>query len=153
MEPKKLDVEKVTREFRELRLSLMRDPFQKIDAEPILRRCAEIRETIPPEYLDPNRPRRSYEGRMEALLGYEPRTPEDFEYFALHEGVQSLADDLQEAMECAAEMARKTVLKVYYAGVELVKDPQNANLIPQLEAIRVGYERDYGHPIPPKPEQ
>jgi hypothetical protein len=152
MQPKKLDTEKITREFRELGLSLVRDPYQKIDAEPILRRCAEIRESIPAEYLDRNRPRPSHEGRMEALLGFEPQTPEDFEYFALHEGVQALADDLHEALTYAHEKGRKMVLKVYYAGEELVRDPQHAHLIPQLEEIRRAYERDYGHPIPPKPE-
>jgi hypothetical protein len=149
METKKIDLEQITREFRELRLSLERNPDQPIHAEPILRRCAEIRETIPPEYLDPSR-RPAYEGRMESELGFEPATPEEFESFIVHEAVRALVEDLGAAMAGARETARKMALRVYYAGEELARDPQHAHLIPQLEQLRLSYERDYGHPLPPK---
>jgi len=123
---------------------------KKLDAEPILRRLAEIRKSIP--FLDQNPPRPSDDGRLrpEAI---QPRTAEEFEYAALAEGLESLADDLSTAIERQSAKATEAALRIYYAAEELARDPEHADLIPQVERMREAYESSYGRPIPPNPKR
>jgi hypothetical protein len=119
-------------------------PPKKIDAEKILSELAEMRKKIP--YLEPSKPRSTHDGRAEA------RTAEEFEMLAVAEGLEALADDLHAAIERARAKALESALKIYYAAEELAQDPANAHLIPQVQAMREAYERDFGRPIPPKPK-
>jgi len=123
---------------------------KKLDAEPILRRLAEIRKSIP--FLDQNPPRRSDDGRLRPE-GIQPRTAEEFEYAALAEGLESLADELSTAIATQQAKALEGALSIYYAAEELARDPEHADLIPQVERMREAYESSYGRPIPPNPKR
>lgn len=116
---------------------------RKLDAAPILRRLAEIRRSIP--FLEPNAPRRAGEGRLQA------RTAEEFEYAAVAEALESLADDLSAAIERRHAEATAEALRIYYAAEELARDPAHADLIPHVQRMREAYEREHGRPIPPNP--
>lgn len=120
---------------------------KKLDAEPLLRQLAEIRRAIP--YLQPGPPPPVTDGRMANLDGM--LTEEDFEYAALADGVESLARELEAAIDYAYELAKAKALEIYYAAEELARDPEHAELIPHVERMREAYESDYGVPIPPKP--
>jgi hypothetical protein len=39
-------------------------------------------------------------------------------------------------------------LEIYYAAVELAKDPEHAHLIRYVEQMRAVYRRDFGREIP-----
>jgi hypothetical protein len=80
----------------------------------------------------------------------QPRTAEDFDYAAIADGIESLADELSSALERAHAEAMETAMQIYYATEELAQDPNNTHLIPHVERMREAYERDYGRPIPPK---
>lgn len=116
---------------------------KKFDAEPILRKLAEMRKSIP--HLDdvPSR-RPSTEGRVDAM------TAEEFEYTAVADALESLAADVQSAVDRAYASATEKALEVYYTAEALSHDPAHADLIPHVEAMRRAYEKSYGKPIPPK---
>ena len=120
---------------------------KKLDAEPILRKLAEMRASIP--YLDEAPPRPADEGRT-ALDGIPLETAEDFEYAAVAAGLQSLADDLSAVIEQKRAHAEAQALEVYYAAEELARDPEHADLIPHVERMRQAYRNDHGHDIPPR---
>jgi hypothetical protein len=121
---------------------------KKLDAEPILRKLAEMRKSIP--YLEPAPSRRPGDGRATSIDGLPVVTAEDFEYAAVAEALQSLADDLGAALDRKhAELTAKA-LEVYYTTEELARDPQHADLIPHVERMRQAYMNDYGRPIPPR---
>jgi len=124
---------------------------KKLDAEPILRKLAEMRKSIP--YLDPVPSRRPGDGRAAALDGIPLESPEDFEYAAVAEALESLADDLGATIEKKrAEMTAKA-LEVYYTAEELARDPEHADLIPHVERMRQAYLNDHGRPIPPRKKE
>ncbi|HEY0141825.1 MAG TPA: hypothetical protein VGF48_13080 [Thermoanaerobaculia bacterium] len=126
----------------------MKPKPKKLDAEPILRQLAEMRKSIP--YLQPKPPRPAIDGRAPAIDGSSHWTEEDFEYAALADGLESLAEDIRLSVDYARAQALEKALEVYYATEELSRDPEHADLIPHVEKMRAAYERDYGHPIPPK---
>jgi len=115
---------------------------KKFDAEPILQKLAELRKAIPRLDERPSRP--SDEGRAPAL------TAEDFEYTAVADALESLATDVQSAVDRARAEALEKALEIYYAAEALSRDPAHADLIPHVEEMRRAYERTYGHPIPPR---
>lgn len=122
---------------------------RKFNAEPILRELAEMRKSIP--HLDKIEPRRTGDGRQRSTDGgIEPRTAEEFEYAALADALQSLADDVSAAVDHAKTQAMEAALRIYYAAEDLARDPEHAHLIPHVQQMREAYERDYGRPIPPK---
>jgi len=77
-------------------------------------------------------------------------TAEDFEYAAVAEGLQSLADDLSAVIEQKRARLEEQALEVYYTAEELARDPEHADLIPLVERMRQAYQNDYGRPIPPR---
>ncbi|HJQ40294.1 MAG TPA: hypothetical protein VKB93_24380 [Thermoanaerobaculia bacterium] len=120
---------------------------RKLNAEPILRKLAEMRASIP--YLDEAPPRRADDGRT-TLDGLPLETAEDFEYAAVAAGLQSLADDLSAVIEQKRARAEEQALEIYYAAEELARDPEHADLIPHVERMREAYQHDYGCAIPPR---
>ena len=120
---------------------------KKLNAEPILRKLAEMRKSIP--YLDEALPRPADEGRT-ALDGFPLETAEDFEYAAVAAGLQSLADDLSAVIEQKRARLEEQALEIYYTAEELARDPEHADLIPVVERMRQAYQHDYGCPIPPR---
>lgn len=122
---------------------------KKLDAAPLLRQLAEMRKSIP--YLE-SAPRTAEDGRARTADGFQPRTAEEFEWAALADGVESLANDLRAAIERAQQQAMESALQIYYAAEELARDPEHADLIPHVEKMREAYFNSYGKPIPPKPK-
>jgi hypothetical protein len=120
---------------------------KKFDATEILAKLAEIRKSIPGLGALPPRPRPADEGRARAF------DATDFEYTAVADALDSLASDLHAVSERAMAEATEKALQVYYVAEELARDPEHADLIPHVEAMRRAYEKDFGKPIPPKPKK
>ena len=121
---------------------------RKLNAELILRKLAEMRRSLP--LLDDARPRTAVDGRTTDQDGLPLETEEDFEYAAVMEGVQSLADDVSAIVDAKRARLEEKVLEIYYAAEELARDPEHAHLIPHVERMRAAYEHDHGRPIPPR---
>ena len=66
------------------------------------------------------------------------------------DAVGELAAEMRTIIDQRMEKVYQDALEVYYATEELARDPANAHLIPHLEAMRRGHERDYGRAIPPR---
>jgi hypothetical protein len=122
-------------------------PPKKLDAEPILRKLAEMRKSIP--YIDEAPPRPATDGKT-VLEGIPLETPEDFEYAAVIDALESLAGDLSAVIEQKRARLEEQALEVYYTAEELARDPEHADLIPVVERLRQAYQNDHGKPIPPK---
>ncbi|HVE70311.1 MAG TPA: hypothetical protein VNI54_03005 [Thermoanaerobaculia bacterium] len=108
------------------------------DAEPILRQLAEIRRVIP--YLQPGPP--------PPPSRTVPCTPEDFEYAAVADGVESLLHELEAAIDHAYALATAKALEIYYTAEELSRQPEHAELIPHVARMREAWEEEHGRPIP-----
>lgn len=121
---------------------------KKLDAEPILETLARMRKSLPP--FDPNVRRPSEDRRTRIADGFEVKTAEDFEWAAVIDGIQSLADDVRTMVDQKRTQAIEAALKIYYTAEELSRDPEHADLIPLVEQMREAYQRDFGRPIPPK---
>jgi hypothetical protein len=115
---------------------------KELDAEAILTKLAELRKSIP--RLDDVKTRPADEGRARAS------DATDFELGAIADALESLASDVQTAIDRARAEATEKALEVYYTAEELARDPAHADLIPHVEAMRRAYEKDHGKPIPPK---
>jgi hypothetical protein len=76
--------------------------------------------------------------------------PEDALLEFAAEGLTDLAASMRTIIDQRVENVYRQALEVYYATEELARDPANAHLIPHVEAMRRGHERDYGVPIPPR---
>lgn len=111
---------------------------RNLDAKPILRQLAEIRRSIP--YLQPGPP--------PPAPPTVPCTPEDFEYAALSEGVESLLHEVEAAIDYAYAQATVQALEVYYAAEELSRQPEHTELIPHVARMRAAWEEEHGGPIP-----
>lgn len=116
---------------------------KKLDAALILSRLAEMRKSIP--RLEETSRRPSTDGILE-----DCRTAEDFEYAAVADALQSMADDLHAAVDKARAEATAAALEIYYKAEELSRDPEHADLIPHVERMREAYERQFGKPVPEK---
>ena len=118
-----------------------------MNAEEILAALAEIRarlpyvKTVAPPAPPPER------GSMipEAAMA-------DFEGESIAMAAEAMAAELRATVIEVEARALAQALEVYYAAEELARDPEHAGLIPQVEAMRAAYERDYGRPIPPREE-
>jgi len=106
-----------------------------------------MRKSIP--HLDKIAPRRTGDSRQRSIDG-KPRTAEEFEYAALADALQSLADDVSASVDHAKAKALEAALQIYYTAEELARDPEHAHLIPHVQQMREACEREYGRPIPPK---
>jgi hypothetical protein len=118
-----------------------------MNAEQILAALAEIRAKLPHVKTvspPPTPPERGSTIAAEAIA--------DFEGESIAMAAEALAADLRATVAEAQAHALAQALEVYYAAEELSRDPEHADLIPQVEAMRAAYERDFGRPIPPRGE-
>jgi hypothetical protein len=122
----------------------------KLDAQHILETLAKLRASVP-GIDDVPRTRAGREGRSMLPDGVPAETEEDFEYAAVLDGAETLAEDLEAAVARMTERAVASALDIY-AMEELARDPANANLLPHLEQMRRAYQRQFGRPIPEKEE-
>jgi hypothetical protein len=90
----------------------------------------------------------------EELVPYPADHREDalyeFELATAAEALLTLGEDIEAECERRKAEAYRMALHVYYTMEEMVRDPANAELIPQLETLRAAHEREYGKPIPAK---
>ena len=115
---------------------------KEIQAEAILSMLAELRAAMPRAEVKPKpQPQESSEGVTSV---------EDFEMQTVLEAIESVAAELSAALDEAQAKAMAGALEVYYKAEELARDPAHADLIPHVEAMRKAYEKDFGHPIPPR---
>jgi len=121
---------------------------KKLKAEPILRKLAEMRKSIPS--LGDTPPAPAEDGRTASLDAFPLETEVDFEYAAVAAGLQSLADDLSAVIEQKRARLEEQALEIYYTAEELARDPEHADLIPLVEQMRQAYEHDHGCAIPPR---
>jgi len=114
-----------------------------MNTEELLGKLAEMRRSIP--YLS-ERPRPENKSLLDA------RTVEEFETAAVVDALETLADDVRATIEETTQRAYENALDVYYAAEELARDPQNAHIVPHVEAMRAAHQKSYGKPIPTKEE-
>lgn len=133
------------------KLPLGDDMFEReVDAESIMQELADIRAGIP-HLRDYRRPE-SGDGRAQTVDRSPLLNEQEFDLQAIADAVQALGEDLRTVLDEKMATVEQAVLRAYWTGVELVKDPANAHLEPMLEKMRAAYERDTGDPEPPKPE-
>ena len=125
-------------------------PLPPIDAEGILQVLANVRDLIPQlnkgEALPP-RKRVSSEERMASSFTSADAL-EEFGYQTVIEGLESVAQDIGEALEQKHAKLVEDCLRVYYKMEELSLTGEHDELIPQAKDLRETYERSYGEPIP-----
>jgi hypothetical protein len=74
----------------------------------------------------------------------------DFEALAAADALEALAGEIQFVVDRKMEKGYRQALEVYYTAEELARDPEHAELVPHVEAMRQAHEAQYGRPIPPK---
>ena len=74
----------------------------------------------------------------------------EFDTLAAAQALSTLANQIQYVVDRRMQEAYRMALDVYYAAEELARDPEHAELIPHVEAMRQAHEQQYGKPIPPK---
>ncbi len=124
--------------------------LKPIDAEGMLQTLSDIRKSIP--FLKHDAPPPSDEGVM-GLYGGGPLDPDDleeFNYMAVQDALEAFTEELSTALDEKRAEALKIALNIYYTAEEMVKDPEHANLIPHVEAMRAAYLESYGVEIPKK---
>ena len=117
---------------------------KRMNTEAVLAKLAEIRRSIP--RLN-NTPRPEKTSRVE-----DAQSVEEFELTAVADALETLADDVHTTIREAEERLYEQSLDVYYAAEELARDPEHANVIPHVEAMRKAHENSYGRAIPTKEE-
>jgi hypothetical protein len=122
-------------------------PRKKVNAQEVLTKLAEMRAQVP--FLKDKPPRKPQPGAMDGR--FNAMSEEEFELLAIADGLQSFADDLHESIAEQQAIAMAQAMEVYYTAVELSQQPEHADLIPHVEAMRAAYIRDYGHPPPNRP--
>lgn len=123
---------------------------KKMDTPALLRQLAEIRERLP----KPEGPRRvGPQPGSSTTRTKLPRSGDamaDFEAQALIDALESMAEDVRAIIAEKQAKLLAMALDVYYTAEELIRDPEHANLIPTVEAMRAAYMKDFGKPIPPR---
>jgi hypothetical protein len=126
-----------------------------IDVDALMTLLRQIRESIPEPYRAARKALPQEEGALNSEL-LEPRALDgdaliDFEAAVVVDSIESVAAELREAINNMNAKVLQDALKTYYITEELAKEPENAHLIPHVEAMRKAYEASYGEPIPPRP--
>jgi hypothetical protein len=72
----------------------------------------------------------------------------DFEILAAADALQALGAALEAECDRRMEAAYRAALRAYYVAEELARNPEHADLIPHVAAMRAAHEREYGRGIP-----
>ena len=118
---------------------------KRMNAEEILARLAKMREGLPV----PQRPRKRPADKTSRV---DARTVEDFEALAVIEALESMADDIQAVIDEKMDKAHEMALDIYYAAVELSRDPEHEHLVAHVKSMEEAYVRSYGRKVPSKEE-
>ena len=128
---------------------------QPLDAEGILRVLANVRQALPnlngDEALPPPLRTSGVDERM-VPAHMSADAMEDFEYVTVLEGLESIIEDIDEALQQSHAKMVEDCLRVYYKMEELSLDGEHDDLIPKVKDLREVYERTYSEPIPPQEE-
>jgi hypothetical protein len=116
---------------------------KRLDAAEVLRKLSALREMMP-------RPEGKFTPTTEVTLSPSGDAMADFEEQAVVDALGSMADELHAAIEEKREKLFRDSMEIYYTAEELARDPAHAHVIPHVEAMRAAYEKDFGHPIPPR---
>jgi hypothetical protein len=116
---------------------------KRMNTQAVLAKLAEIRRSIP-RLNDAPRPEKT--SRVDA------QSVEEFELAAVADALETLGEDLRATIREAEDRLYEQCLDVYYAAEELARDPEHANVIPHVEALRKAHENSYGRAIPTKEE-
>ncbi|MEO8137701.1 MAG: hypothetical protein ABI831_27430 [Betaproteobacteria bacterium] len=124
--------------------------IKKLDVPALLRQLAEMREKMP----KPEGPRRAGplpgSSATRTKLLRSGNSMADFETQALIDALEAMAEEIRTVIAEKEAKALEMALDAFYVAEDLIRDPQHAELIPQVEALRAAYERDFGRPIPPR---
>ena len=120
---------------------------KKLNAQEILEKLTELRKRLP-EIADLPRTSLGNEGRSMFPDGMPAETEEDFEYAAVIDALQSMADDVDAIIARKKQRALESALEIYYVMEQLARDPAHADLLPRLEEMRSAYQREFGKAIP-----
>jgi hypothetical protein len=123
---------------------------KRVNAEVILDTLRSIRESIPFPLVPV--PQAEEEWPADIPVATDSDAIEIFEYQAVIDGLKTLSAELEASLDASHAKLIDDCLRVYFVGLELVRDPANAHLIPHLEAMRAGYEQEFGRPIPTREE-
>src|SRR5258708_11704264 len=125
-------------------------PLQPMQAEGTPEVLGNVRELIPhlnkEEALPPRKSVGSDERMASAFISAD--AVEEFGYQAVIEGLESVAQEISEALEQKHAKLVEDSLRVYYKMEELSLTGEHDELIPQVNDLRETYERTYGEPIP-----
>jgi hypothetical protein len=123
---------------------------KRINAEAILETLRTIRESMPFPLVPV--PPAEEEWLADIPVATDSDAIEIFEYQAVIDGLKTFSAELEASLDASRAKLIDDCLRVYFTGLELVRDPAHAHLIPHLEAMRAGYEHDFGRPIPTREE-
>lgn len=146
-EDKRGDPEAIRRELAAMRREVEQSGGIPRNVEAMLRRLAEMRNSIPG--IDEVAPKKRAGGDGRAPFA---ESVEEFDALTLMEALEAFVDDVSAYVDHRRQALVDRLLQIYYDMEELSHDPAHADLLPQLETMRRAYERDYGHPIPPRPK-
>lgn len=118
---------------------------KRMNAEEILARLAKMREGLPV-------PQKARKRAVDKTSRIDARNVEEFEALAVADALEAMADDIRAIIDEKMEKAREMALDIYYATVEMSRDPEQSHLLEHVEKMQRAYERSYGRPIPSKEE-
>jgi hypothetical protein len=128
---------------------------QQPDAEALLRVIADVQAAIEGAFTPEERA-----AAQQATLESEPapvyatddkvRALEDFALSGAAESLELLAGQLDALVQQKMDGLYVQALEIYYAAVELARDPEHAHLQAEVEKMRASHIEQYGRPIPPR---
>jgi hypothetical protein len=131
---------------------------EEVDAGAILDTVAKVsatfQQTLTPEERALMQQQREQDELPATYAAEEGSLAEsDFELAAAADALGTLAGQIQSVIDRRMEKLYEDALQVYYAAEELARDPEHADVIPHVEAMRRAHENSYGRPIPPRKEK
>jgi len=129
---------------------------QNIDIHEVLRVVGEIsatfEATLTPEERQAMLSRSQDDGQAEVVYSVDDREEamEDFDALAAIDALSTLADEIRVVIDKRMDDLYEKCLETYYVAEELSRQPEHADLIPHVEAMRQAHEKEYGKPIPPR---
>ena len=125
-------------------------PLPKLDAEGILQVLSKVRELLPQLSKEETLPPRKRGDVDERMIPAHMSTDamEEFEYLTVIEGLESVVQDIDEALEQKHAKLVEDCLRMYYKMEELSLSGEHPEMIPQVKDLRETYERTYGEPVP-----
>lgn len=129
-----------------------------VDTEAILQTVAKISATFqealtPEERALMNRPLGGDEPAATYAAEEGELAESDFELASAAEALRTLAGQIESVIDRRTQAAYEEGLRVYYVAEELARDPEHAELIPHVEAMRNAHQAQYGRPIPPRKKE